>query len=197
MGFMNRMTGVTSETSAKKALFDLQVEQHQHDEKYHREIARLSLHHRLNHMALHFAKYAGKIAGANDPIELQDVFVDVLVIALSTANVLNLDLGELLQMDNREFSGLLELGLAAAERNSSNEVSLLNQFTVATGRIAGACEKIDHLEEINFRAEIRGGVARLAELAIGYIASRGADPAEAVRNRLTGVKRRLKLHGRI
>ena len=39
---------------AKKILFELQVAQHHHDETYHREIARLSLHQRLNHMALPF-----------------------------------------------------------------------------------------------------------------------------------------------
>src|SRR5260221_65663 len=37
--------------AAGKLMFELQVEQHHHDETYHREIARLPMHHRLNHMA--------------------------------------------------------------------------------------------------------------------------------------------------
>ena len=50
--------------SAETILFTLQLEQFEHDEKYHREIARLTTHHRLNHMALHFAKYTGQLADA-------------------------------------------------------------------------------------------------------------------------------------
>ena len=43
-------------------LFQLQLEQFRHDEIYHREISRLTVHQRLNHTALHFSKYAGQIA---------------------------------------------------------------------------------------------------------------------------------------
>ena len=40
-------------SSAADELFALQVAQLKHDEYYHREIARLTVHARLNHMALH------------------------------------------------------------------------------------------------------------------------------------------------
>jgi len=102
--------------SARNTLFELQVEQHHHDENYHREIARLSLHQRLNHMALHFAKYAGKVAATTDPDGLTRVYVDVLIIALSTANILNIKLWDLLEPDGREFPGLLAFGRAQAIR---------------------------------------------------------------------------------
>lgn len=198
MGFMNR-TEMSAETSATKTLLNLQVEQHRHDELYHREIARLSLHQRLNHMALHFAKYAGKISTTTDRQELQRVFVDSLVIALSTANILNVHLGELLQLESKENLGLMEFGLATAGEHPefADPAKALRPFVAAAGRIAGACEKIDHLEEVNFRSELRGGIAQLSAISVATLAAQGIDPAAAVRERLQGVKKRLKLHGRI
>ena len=48
--------------SVRDELFTLQLEQLKHDEKYHRDIHVLPLHQRMNHMALHFAKYSGRIS---------------------------------------------------------------------------------------------------------------------------------------
>jgi len=42
-------------------IFELQLEQLRHDEKYHKEICSLSVKNRINHMVLHFAKYSGRI----------------------------------------------------------------------------------------------------------------------------------------
>src|SRR5690348_13763017 len=107
---IERAIGKQTEASAKNILFELQVEQHQHDETYHREIARLSLHQRLNHMALHFAKYTGKVAAAPTIEVATPVFVDTLVIALSTANVLNVELWDLLEHQGQEYPGLIAFG---------------------------------------------------------------------------------------
>ena len=77
-------------------LNELQWEQHQHDEQYHREIARLTVHERWKHMALHFAKYAGNLVGDVDNDErLQRAVIDTFVIALSTSNTLNIRASEL------------------------------------------------------------------------------------------------------
>lgn len=192
---------ISTQVTARKVLFELQVEQHQHDETYHREIARLPLHQRLNHMALHFAKYVGKIAAVSDPATVAAVCTDTFIIALSTANVLNADLCELIEVDGGEFPGLREFGSAIALQigkvHLTDRAWLVREMAVAAGQIAGACEKIDHLEEINFRADIRIATGRLAGIALGMIANRDADPAEAVRARLKAVKHRMKLHGRI
>lgn len=186
--------------SARKVLFELQVEQHHHDETYHREIARLSLHHRLNHMALHFAKYAGKIAIANNEQALVAVHIDIIIIALSTTNILNVQLWNILEHGDREFPGLVPFGRELATRLQKvlkDRAELLRENAIATGRIAAACEKIDHLEDISFRTEIVAGVRQLAMLSIAFLALQGVDPAEAVRQRLRGVKERLVLHGRV
>jgi hypothetical protein len=186
--------------TARAELFALQVEQHQHDEIYHREIARLSLHQRLNHMALHFAKYTGKIAVAKDSTTLSAVYVDVLIIALSTANVVNVELFDLLERDGREFAGLPTFARSLAADMQSvigDRHVLLRETAVAAGRMAAACEKIDHLEEISFRAEIGNSIAQFGSIALAVLSLHGIDPVQAVRDRLGGVKERLKLHGRI
>ena len=51
-----------SSKSMEVQLFELQVEQLKHDEKYHKEICSLSVQNRINHMSLHFAKYTGQIS---------------------------------------------------------------------------------------------------------------------------------------
>ncbi len=186
--------------SAKKILFELQVEQHAHDEKYHREIARLSVHQRLSHMALHFSKYTGKIAALRDPAAIVPIYVDALIIAISTANILNVELWDLLGEQGQEFPGLLAFGRALAvdlRMDVASHSRLIRRTAIAAGRVAAACEKIDHLEDIPYRSEIKAGIAQISELSLAYISSQGADPAQLVRQRLANVKQRLKLHGRI
>lgn len=186
--------------AAARLLFELQVEQFQHDENYHREIARLSMHQRVNHMALHFAKYAGKIASTDSVAAHTRIYTDTLIIALSTANILNLDLWEILEPNNRAFVSLLAFGralssdLGGAQRESD---SLLREVVIAAGRMAAACEKIDHLEAVPFRSEITQCIARLSVISLAFITEQGIDPPDAVRARLKEVKQKLKLHGRI
>ena len=128
------------------------------------------------------------------------MYVDELVIALSTANIVNVELFDLLERDGREFPGLLTFARSLASSMQSvigDRHALLRATAVASGRMAAACEKIDHLEEISFRAEIRDCIAQLGSIALAFLASNGIDPMQAVRDRLGGVKKLLKLHGRI
>lgn len=200
MAMPDKAKAIAEPRSAQNLLLELQVEQHHHDETYHREIARLSLHQRLNHMALHFAKYAGKVAAADTIEGTVPVFVDTLIIALSTANILNARLWDILPANDREFPGLLAYGRALGVKfgdTINDRGTLLRETVIAAGRMAAACEKIDHLEEISFREEIRQSIARLSCLSLAVIASQGVDPAQAIRERLNNVKQRLFLHGRI
>ncbi len=195
-----RVAAVSEPGSAKNVLFELQVEQHLHDEAYHREIARLSLHQRLNHMALHFSKYVGKVAALETIGESIPVFVDTLVIALSTANILNVKLWDLIGAGDQEYPGLLAFGRAvAADKRlpTANVPAVVLAMATASGRMAAACEKIDHLESVSYRTEIGASVGSLTRIALAAISASGVDPAHAVRNRLDGVKKRSILHGRI
>lgn len=195
-----RTAAVSEPGSAKNVLFELQVEQHLHDEAYHREISRLPLHQRLNHMALHFAKYVGKVGAAETIGESNLVFADTLIIALSTANILNVKLWDLIGAGDQEYPGLLAFGraVAADERLPTAHVpDVVLAMAAASGRMAAACEKIDHLESVSYRAEIGASIGSLAKTALAVIAVSGTDPAHAVHSRLDGVKRRSILHGRI
>jgi hypothetical protein len=196
----DHMATISESPAAASLLFELQVQQHHHDEAYHREIARLTVHHRLNHMALHFAKYAGKIAEAADADRMVPVFVDILIISLSTANILNEELWELMEPRSSAFPTLAEWAtewVQSAGIRMNDPSVVLTEAILPAGRMAAACEKIDHLEDVPYRAEIRTSVGRLAALSIAFLLSRGVNPASAVHARLNTVKKRLKLNGRI
>jgi hypothetical protein len=76
-------------------MLGLQREQFEHDERFHREIVRLNIHARLNHMALHFCKYTGQFAtvrASGDPELRMKTITDSFIISLCSANALNFNL---------------------------------------------------------------------------------------------------------
>ena len=188
---------------ADEILAALQLEQFQHDEKYHREISRLAIQDRLKHMALHFAKYAGYfIEALGDDVRIKRVVTDTAIIALSTANILNLDLREhLADIETlRSSKSLLVLGGRLGEASSglyNDPEMLLFRTSPVAGRMAGACEKLDHLEDFPYRKVIAESVVEMLELMMTYAARRDWRLEELVRERLSGVKEKSIFHGRI
>jgi hypothetical protein len=159
----------------------LQLEQFTHDEVYHREIARLNVQDRLKHMALHFAKYAGNLAeAADDDRVVKKAATDTFIIAVSTANILNVRLSELMRPTQAETSKSFPTLLA-----------------IHAGRMAAACEKLDHLEDVAFRPIIRDNAVALAAAAADEAQRRGWNIVDLVRVRLSGVKQKMMFHGRI
>jgi len=107
-------------------LLNWQRDQYEHDMKYHFDILSLNRSDRLKHYALHFAKYAGRVArGDDEPKSLLDTFTDALLVSLSTANAIQQKL---------EYN---------PEKSNS---SFLIRLTDAAGRMGDAAEKVDHLE---------------------------------------------------
>lgn len=163
----------------------LQLEQFEHDETYHREIARLSTQDRLKHMALHFAKYAGNLAeAADDPDALIKAATDTFIIAVSTANTLNVRLSE-------------ELSRATYRGESGPVSPFARSLTVHAGRMAAACEKLDHLEDFPFRPVIRERAIALVQAVVAEAEQHGWDIVDLVRARLAGVKQKMIFHGRL
>jgi hypothetical protein len=146
----------------------LQAEQFDHDEKYHREIARLSVQDRLRHMTLHFSKYVGRLLQSDRGD--QQILVDTFVIALSSANILGLHLSP-----NEPTQSL-------------NRQEFIARLGVATGRMSAACEKLDHLEDFPFRQTLREGVIDIATAVIGYSIKQKLDLPNLVRDRLVSVR---------
>jgi hypothetical protein len=160
----------------------LQLEQFKHDELYHREIARLTTQDRLKHMALHFAKYAGNLAQHSDEAALRKAVTDTFVIAVSTANVLNVQ---------------LSAALADAPVSDTDARSFGQSLTIYAGQMAAACEKLDHLEDFPFRPVIRESAIALLQAAIAEALHRGWDITSLTRDRLAAVKQKMIFHGRV
>jgi hypothetical protein len=111
---------------------NLQRTQYAHDMRNHFDILSLHKTDRLKHYGLHFAKYAGRLArGSDEPKPVERTLVDAILVSLSTANTLHQDLSK------------ESLNTVSASR----QVDPLRAFADASGRLADACEKIDHMEE--------------------------------------------------
>jgi hypothetical protein len=120
---------MTAHLSAQN-LGQLQRQQHAHDLRNHFDIIALHKNDRLKHYGLHFSKYVGRLARATEESKpIGRTVVDTLLVALSTANTLHLD--------------LRKTNLGVVDDNAD----LFRAFADAAGRFADACEKIDHLEE--------------------------------------------------
>jgi hypothetical protein len=160
----------------------IQWAQFEHDEKYHREISRLSVQDRLRHMALHFAKYAGRLNDRPSDDVVKKIAVDTLIIAISCANILNIDLSK---------QSLLALGSADSKREFSRLLS------VAAGKMASACERLDHLEEFPFRTAIAAEVLTILSACIGLFETEGWDLAVEREERLGPIKAKSIFHGKL
>ncbi|MCB2085407.1 MAG: hypothetical protein H6920_00425 [Sphingomonadaceae bacterium] len=160
----------------------VQFAQFEHDEKYHREISRLSVQDRLRHMALHFAKYAGRLHDEPSNEVIKRTAVDTLIIAISCANILNRDISTITPSVANGCVGLEQFS---------------RTLSVAAGEMAGACERIDHLEDFPFRAAIGEQVDVILVAAFGFIASLQLNPVGEMASRLSGIKAKSIFHGRL
>lgn len=159
----------------------LQWQQFEHDEKFHREIARLPVQDRLKHMVLHFAKYAGRLAEGPGDAEMQRLVTDIFVISVSSANILNIKLSD--------HYSIFTSGPHARNFPSS--------ITVSAGRMAAACEKMDHLEAYPFREKISEAVLDLMTASVSYAEARGWDLKNLVNQRLQPIKEKSIFYGQI
>lgn len=107
-------------------VLDWQKDQYEHDMRNHFDIISLHKTDRLKHYAMHFAKYAGRLArGTKEEKSKERTFVDCMLVCLSASNTLHQKLSSV--------------------PNSSND-SFFLRLTDASGRFNDAAEKIDHME---------------------------------------------------
>ena len=189
-------------SSVAQLLFQLQLEQLQHDEEYHREICRLTVHDRLNHMALHFAKYTGKVAKLceeEDTEKFARVVTDIFIISLSSANTLNLRLSdkinECLDIGHGDLMTLGYILAARADISSLDQSWLLLTMAKLTGQMAKGCESIDHLEDYSFREKIIESVVGICKTVLIVASFANLDLTVETQMRLASVKERLIFHG--
>ena len=107
-------------------VLDWQKDQYEHDMRNHFDIISLHKTDRLKHYAMHFAKYAGRLArGAKEEKPKERTFVDCLLVCLSASNTLHQRLSYVSKGSNDSF---------------------FLRLTDAAGRFNDAAEKIDHME---------------------------------------------------
>lgn len=183
--------------SADTELMKFQIEQLRHDELAHKDILCLPVQTRIKHMVLHFAKYVGKLVEARQ-LESHDLLastlVDTWVIVLASANMLNIRLSEKLNPEDIPYQNLQSIGQAFA---GSQFISSKDPFDLAlfelgksTGRMAKACESLDHMEKFPFREAVEQGVLEIARLTLAISATLGINLYHLVSLRWKEVERK-------
>lgn len=181
------------QVSGHSEMLDLQWQQLTHDERYHRDILSLSVPNRIRHMTLHFSKYAGLLVDieAEDTATIDRVIVDCFIIALASANTLSLDLQRVLCMERLSLSEFGEMSAKALARPVSREYSwFLQRLVQHTGRMAKACESLDHLENVAFHEMLANNVVSITRIVLAEAASRSKDLKQLMRDRLDKVERK-------
>ncbi len=154
------MTAVLSASE----LGQMQCDQHAHDMRNHFDILALHKNDRLKHYGLHFSKYVGRLArGGAEPKPVDRTLVDALLVTLSAANTLHLDLR------------------ASNLGTDASSSGLFRDFADAAGRFADACEKIDHMEE--FVPLAKSANIDILALILAMARERKLDITAAVRER--------------
>ena len=160
----------------------VQFAQFEHDEKYHREISRLPIQDRLRHMAMHFAKYAGRLHEDQAVPQFERIATDTLIIAISCANILNID---------------LSARSPAAGGMDASQAAFTKHLAIAAGRMAAACEKLDHLEDFPFRAALVDEVLAILTASLDLFRAEGWSLAQEMEERLAPIKAKSIFHGKL
>jgi hypothetical protein len=193
--------GDSREMALAEKLLALQWNQLNHDERYHKEIVLLPVADRMKHFALHMAKYVGYFAEA---LELggsalfERTLIDAFIISLASANTLNLDLGKALVGEHSaptESVGKLGLQLAhQADMEADDRDTFLKRFARCSGRLAKACESLDHVESHPFRESMLSAVLDLSKLVVAEGALAKLDLVEGARIRHQGIEPKSIFH---
>jgi hypothetical protein len=178
------------------ALAVLQREQQLHDERAHLDILGLSPERRITHMALHFAKYTGRLIEMQviDWRALERVIVDATIICLASANTLNM------RLEHRIEGGALGTLDALLETYKDRHPSTLEalpmwmgaQMAVHNAKIAKACEAFDHAEQYPYEQVLTMGVVELLDVCLAAAGAMSLDLTNAIRTRWAGVEKKLQ-----
>lgn len=183
--------------SSADELITFQEDQLRHDELVHKDILCLPIQTRIKHMVLHFSKYTGHLIEARETLNkdlLVATVVDSWIIVLASSNMLNLHLSEKLLPEKAKYKDLQSLGLAFA---SSNSILCNNSYDLAlfelgkiTGRMAKACESLDHMERFDSRGTLERCVIDIAQLLLAISAQLEIDLPSLLFRRWEEVERK-------
>ena len=165
-------------------LIELQDHQRQHDELAHTDILCLTVRDRMKHMVLHYAKYAGRLYSlkSDDFARISATVVDTFIICLATANTLNIDLQQ--RLSNRSKVLPFDQGMSNQKEDDRSAFDVLvGSLIVEAGKMAKACESLDHLEKYDYRAVLEEGTIGLTKAVLEFAQDQGIDLRQAVATR--------------
>jgi hypothetical protein len=178
MGFhAMRRQDVVTQTSLRT----LQYEQQQHDEIAHRDVLSLPLDRRITHMVLHFSKYTGRLLSeeGRQTTRIERILVDTAIICLASANALGVRLADQMTCEVAERpQGVLSEWLGI-------------RLAVEAGRMAKACESLDHVEDLPYREIWEEGVLAITALVLRAAEAFGLNLAKAIRQRWAGIETKV------
>ncbi|MCH8490342.1 MAG: hypothetical protein LAT81_10500 [Oceanicaulis sp.] len=173
-------------------LLELQREQVQHDEQFHKEIVRLSAAERIKHIVLHLAKYHCHLQlNWGDEAARNRVITDSLIMCLSGLSMLNRHVAD-------TWAQLTDEDIALLDRASSGKDDVAFNRAYAKFLVSGAAaaEKLDHIESHDYRGAFVLCFSGVSNLCHTYLKNTvNLNPSLTVRERLLEVKKKSIFFG--
>jgi len=168
----------------------LQMHQRERYTCVHHDISCFPYPERIKHLTLHLAKYAAALAHEyNTPTEFIRTVVDVFIVCLSAAEILEIDLSNVAEKwgaSTADQSPLIKPGLAIWERESKVDVrqgSYFRDLSIIVGRMAAACEALDHRESVHYRSVLHDPIVELCRISFIMASALSLDLMSAVTGR--------------
>lgn len=153
-------------------LLELQRKQHIHDLEFHQDIAILSVQNRIKHIVLHFTKYLGKMQEKPNDDHNAKIYTDIFICCLCMANTLNIQLGI----------------------NNDYQITDVKKFeylySISLGRMAKACEAMDHLESYPYKETLTNELKTISALILIKFKELDLDITELLKKRWSEIEAR-------
>lgn len=156
-------------------IFELQRRQKAHDQEYHYDIYTLSYPKRMNHYALHFSKYVGRLSrkypnSDQRKTQIKKTIADCFIVALAAANTLDIDLSERLSNKTSVYhadgAGSSAYKPSTAEPVIDEEIQdrLFADLADPAGRISNVMESLDHMEGMDTRGILETEIVNIVTI---------------------------------
>jgi hypothetical protein len=161
------------------------------------DILNLSPADKMKHMGLHVAKYVGYALEAledNEADRLERSLTDCFIVCLAAANAINFDLGQqLVESLGYDHQDLIRVGMDLGKRMQRKDTDgmwIVREMTRYSGRLAKACESVDHMESFPFREAMGDNLVALLKVILAEAAGRRIDLVGTSMTRHAGVEKR-------
>lgn len=199
----------------------LQWLQDQHDQHYHQDIYTMSRANNITHMVMHMAKYVGKLVTieelgrtsdySTDPTRLHGeysaVLTDFMIVLMSSANRMNINLGHTLATDCRDSTEWATYGGFFPNQETATsflrevitlpeelqEVAVLKQIVPlirGMGMMSKAIEALDHMEAFPSRVVLNEQIVLMFTHALRLYHFYSLTPfITAIKDRMVQIER--------